>query len=1854
MKKAFTLIFPLFFLSLAGSTQTVTFNGVANNSTDNTAALNAAFQQGNIINIPSGSNYYKISGTVNVPAGKTIVFASGAKFNVTGQLNGNQTIINAGETEIFKNTSVINGTWSTSYIYAAWTGAVGNGTTDDFDALNLFFKLLGITNNTEARLGVNKNYYIKNQILQDVTKEINLDGRGSRIFRKYADLSSNGYILKLDGVIAMEKTLTANLTKGQFTMNVNNTSGLSNNMGVEILSNELYGKEDMGGGDWHYHYKGLLSKIKSISGNKITLEDTIPFNISSSQVWAVRFYTVIPVTIKNLKFSAENITGTKHINNFALSQLFDVELDNITCNPLGYLGISTNSIYNGIFKNITCIEPVSGGDNYHHGVYGIVPQLNVNCRYENIHVKSITHGIAFTNEPSYNVLVKDSYFKASWYQSNAVDSHASHWVKFENDTIYGAQGNWGTFIFDNCEMYEVANGLHDIWNEREGASRGNLEVNFNNCNFYTLDNGNTVTSIIYRQPSISTETNKYTITNSNFYLENEASYLSNAASPGSATNIRPFRVEGNNFYGNGTLCLPKEYNSTPTTQGGVFTFKNNQYSLIYWSSPPIDQFQTIDILNNSPVNANTSDFWVNWDGSTGNVNFKYNNFVGTCFWIKDCTGNIVFDDNDIYNDKLKSSSGYKNRNYVTGNNNLIFTNNDLHTTYWTLTGNKTVSGNIFNGLSQYNEPVGSWANIYNNGNSIETGITMEGLTNFTIISRAKMDNITTDAKQNLVGSSVTKLSFAFNPSGTIPYFKPIIRNITGTYVSPTLSKFYMDTQWHTYVFIVQNGILKGYLDGIAMLSYDASSVYSKMYATGTIQIGGSNSMDKWSGPIQTFAIYNRALSLAEAKSFAENPNTTISGEIYKLAISNGTPIAHWKFDETSGSSAFDVSGNNFTGTLVNGPVWASGKISNALQFDGVNDRVECGTSSGLDMGTQDFTISTWVKMGSSQVSYPTFVSKGGSSTTTSGYWFYLSGPNLKMAISDGSSRITASSGTVSILNNSWHHIAVTIKRNGNATFYVDGENKGEYDVSQFAGKLVSNSTKTLCISSLGTSSTTFLKGLMDDTQIYTRALSAEEIAVLANLTQSSNLISHWAFDENSGTTAIDSSGNNINGTLKNGPIWNAGIKGNCIKFDGIDDRVECGPNTTLEMGTGDFSVSAWVKMGTSQSSYPTVLSKGGTSNTNAGYWFYLSGQKIKFTFGDGTQRMSTSSNSINVLDNNWHHLAVSVDRDGNTVFYFDGINAGTYDVSSFNGKDITNSSRALIIGTTGGSTSMLNGYIDDVKMFNKALSQTEIGELVQINAPQNEQADFISYWAFDETEGTTTTDLGSNQYDGTLLGPIWNSGINNNALEFDGVNDLVDCGSGAGLDMGTDDWSVAAWVKMGSNQNSYPTILAKGATSSTNAGYWFYISGSKIKFSISDGSQRISTYSETVNITDNNWHHIAVTINRAGNAVFYVDGNTAGTYDVSSFSGKHISNPTRILTIGAAGSSTTYVNGKLDEIQIYRRILTSDDVAALAGIVPNYSLVAHWALDETSGTIATDSSANEFNGILENGPSWKAGVKGNSVKFDGVNDIIECGTDTGLGMGTDDISISAWIKMRANQRNYPTILAKGGTSNSNEGYWFYVSGSRIKFVIGDGTQRISNYSETVNILDDTWHHVAVTVDRDGDAIFYLDGANVGKTDVSSFDGKNILNANRLLTIGSASSSYSTFFNGYIDEVKIFKSILSPEEVIELTQIIPGNNLMLNVANIQQIDHFISAFPNPFRENLSLQISSLNDQKGNIFIYDMNGGIVKTYSNLSLFTGVNELSWDGRNDHGAYVNPGMYFVRVITGSKVDNLSIVKMQ
>ena len=155
------------------------------------------------------------------------------------------------------------------------------------------------------------------------------------------------------------------------------------------------------------------------------------------------------------------------------------------------------------------------------------------------------------------------------------------------------------------------------------------------------------------------------------------------------------------------------------------------------------------------------------------------------------------------------------------------------------------------------------------------------------------------------------------------------------------------------------------------------------------------------------------------------------------------PIAHWKFDEGSGTVAYDSAGSNH-GALVNGPTWTSGKISDALDFDGVNDYVEVGdpADGSLDFGAGDsFTIGIWFKRISTS-DHHCLVSKrkviGG--THYEGYsWRVDYDDKLYFGIEDNGSKISTIRGNTAITDSGWHHAAVVRDISEDKVYlYLDG------------------------------------------------------------------------------------------------------------------------------------------------------------------------------------------------------------------------------------------------------------------------------------------------------------------------------------------------------------------------------------------------------------------------------------------------------------------------------------------------------------------------------------------------------------------------------------------------------------------------------------------------------------------------------------------------------------------------------------------------------------------------------------------------------------------------------------------------
>lgn len=215
-----------------------------------------------------------------------------------------------------------------------------------------------------------------------------------------------------------------------------------------------------------------------------------------------------------------------------------------------------------------------------------------------------------------------------------------------------------------------------------------------------------------------------------------------------------------------------------------------------------------------------------------------------------------------------------------------------------------------------------------------------------------------------------------------------------------------------------------------------------------------------------------------------------SGQVPSL-----TPVAHWKLDETSGTTASDSSGNGNTGTLVNGPVWASGKIGGGLNFDGADDYVNLGNPASLQL-TGAMTITAWIYLNNVNATAHRIVSKLGVSGQRGWELVLDDDPdnNLLMRISSNGTTIIDAKQAVKFDGvGRWVFVAGTYVPGTSLNIYRDGVLVASNTASIPASQFNSNQNVNIGRGPVGYSP---FNGKIDDVRIYNRALSAAEIQSL--------------------------------------------------------------------------------------------------------------------------------------------------------------------------------------------------------------------------------------------------------------------------------------------------------------------------------------------------------------------------------------------------------------------------------------------------------------------------------------------------------------------------------------------------------------------------------------------------------------------------------------------------------------------------------------------------------------------------------------------------------------------------------------
>ena len=210
------------------------------------------------------------------------------------------------------------------------------------------------------------------------------------------------------------------------------------------------------------------------------------------------------------------------------------------------------------------------------------------------------------------------------------------------------------------------------------------------------------------------------------------------------------------------------------------------------------------------------------------------------------------------------------------------------------------------------------------------------------------------------------------------------------------------------------------------------------------------------------------------------------------------------------------------------------------------------------------------------------------------------------------------------------------------------------------------------------------------------------------------LVSYWQFDNG----AADSIGNN-DGTIY-GAASVTGKIGNALKFDGVNDYVEFGDIDAIDLYAGqDVTWAGWFKINPNNK-YGVIMDKREYSDdgwNGLAVWRNPSNNHIGVKLYANNNSFAISGSSITTQG--WHYVAVVCDRSDTMVMYIDGVVDGSVNISSFASLDLSTDAD-FTIGKRSDSRSIytpFNGMIDDVAVYNRALSAQEVYQIYSVPEP---------------------------------------------------------------------------------------------------------------------------------------------------------------------------------------------------------------------------------------------------------------------------------------------------------------------------------------------------------------------------------------------------------------------------------------------------------------------------------------------------------------------------------------------------------
>ena len=411
-----------------------------------------------------------------------------------------------------------------------------------------------------------------------------------------------------------------------------------------------------------------------------------------------------------------------------------------------------------------------------------------------------------------------------------------------------------------------------------------------------------------------------------------------------------------------------------------------------------------------------------------------------------------------------------------------------------------------------------------------------------------------------------------------------------------------------------------------------------------------------------------------------------------------------------------------------------------------------------------------------------------------------------------------------------------------------------------------------------------------------------------------------------------------------------------IDFDGVDDYT-VGDDSSLPSGNSAFTVSAWVNFD-SIVQYATIVGYG-TAASNKAVIINIKNQKLKASFY-GTE---FEPNATTLSTGQWYHVALTYDGSGTAKLYLDGSEEGSKTSLSLN---VTLTGQ-INFGRWVGNTFYTDGKIDEVSVFSAELSASDISSIYNSGVPTDlsGESNLVAWYRMGD---------GANY-------PIIKNQVNFSqaSLDFDGVNDYVDCGNASALNFErTDPFSLSVWVKP-SNVTNYRMLVTKKGVNGTDPGYQWFMLGDIMYFDFVHsftGNKYIRvTKSFAYNWNVGTWYHFVVTYDGSSNASgvnFYRDGSQLSSLTTVMDGLDDSTTNSTSVTLGSR-QNQLYFAGNMDDVAVFNSELSASDVTSIynSGYPKDESstsnLVGYWKMGDgaTYPTIPDDSS-NSNDGTMTN------------------------------------------------------------------------------------------------------------------------------------------------------------------------------------------------------------------------------------------------------------------------------------------------